>query len=129
MLSTDPQTLLLTAGRDLDISAGRTRFARGLVAAAQQADARIVTTRGSLPWNRTLGFPLYANAFVDEADAVLGRRFDSARAETIFRQTLMSTPNASSIERIRIDFNPRLRQVKPEFQLRIAFDDASGTVS
>lgn len=129
MLSTDPQCVLLDADGDIDISAGRTQFASGLAAAAQQADARIETTRGELPWDRTIGFPLQPNAFVSSIDAVTGDRFDAARTEAAIREALLLTPNSTSVEKLALNFDSRFRKVRPVFQLRIGFDDVTSVIT
>ncbi|MGL4442056.1 MAG: hypothetical protein ACRCU1_00430 [Alsobacter sp.] len=129
VLSTDPQCLLLDEDGDLDISGGRTKFATGLTAAAQQADARIETIRGELFWARTVGFPLRANAFVSNLDAVLGDRFDAARAEAAFRGQLLLTPNAAAVTSFALNFDARRRKMRPRWKLRIAFDDVTATVA
>jgi hypothetical protein len=129
VLSTDPQCLRLDEDGDLDISGGRAKFVSGLTAAAQQADARIETTRGELFWARAVGFPLRPNAWVSNLDAVLGDRRDDARAEQAFREALLGTPNAAAVERFALNFDGRLRKMRPEWKLRVAFDDVTSTVA
>lgn len=128
MLSTDPQCILETEDGDIDISGGRTKFASGLTASAQQASARIGLQRGELPWNRAAGFPMVPNAYVSPLDAVLGDRYSARAADAAYREALLSVPNAAEIERLSIPFDGRLRKVNATWSLRIEFDDVAATV-
>lgn len=128
MLSTDPQCILETEDGDIDISGGRTKFAAGLVAAAQQAQGRLGLQRGELFWNRSAGFPMAPNAWVSPLDAVLGDRYSPSVTEAAYREALLDVPNAAEIEKLSIPFDGRLRKVSPRWSLRIAFDDITASV-
>lgn len=129
MLSTDPQCLLTDDDGDLDISGGRSKFASGLTASAQQADARIEIARGELFWRRTIGFPIRANAYVSPLDAVTGEKFSAARTDAALREALLLTPNAKQIEKLAVNFDRRARKISAPYRLRIVFDDTSGEIS
>lgn len=121
-------TLLLDDDGDIDVSGGRSKLAAGLEGAALCADARIETVRGELFWARSVGFPLLPNAFVAESDAILGDNFDERRLRSVFRDALLTTPNAVEMTEFRPNLDRNTRIARPRWRLRVAFSDLADTV-
>lgn len=128
MTSTDPVTLLLDDDGDIDVGGGRAKLASGLEGAALCADARIETIRGELFWARAVGFPLLPNAFVAESDAVFGDSFDERRLQSVFREALLTTPNAVEMRDFRPNLDRKTRIARPRYRLRVVFDDLADTI-
>lgn len=124
MLSTDNLDFLLDPlTGDLDLTGGRLNFARGLAGVAQLARIRVGTIRGELFWNTAFGLPLIANRFVTSREALLGQKFDKAKATKAYYDLLIGTPGVTGVILLDIAFDTKIRKLKIKWQLRTQFGD------
>lgn len=128
MLSTDPAGLLLDAGGDLDISAGRLQFASGLAGFAQGANARIQLIRGEWFLDRALGVPYIEGRFVTADQALIGQPFLDAKARQAFTAAIAATPGFGSISSMTIAIDKVTRRMTVTWSARTAFGDVASTV-
>lgn len=128
LLSTDPVGRLLDADGDIDISTGRTRFASGLTAFAQGANARIRLVKGEWFLNRAVGVAYAQNAYVTAAQALLGAAFDEAKARREFTTAISGTPGFGSMVSMVIAFGKATRKLTVTWTARTSFGDVTSTV-
>lgn len=123
MLSTDRVARLLTADGDINISAGRGQFASGLTAFIQGANARILLIKGELILDRTKGVPYAENQYVKPSEALIGQKFDEAKARRAFTTAIAGTPGFGSMLSMAIAFSKETRGLTLTWRAATAFGD------
>jgi hypothetical protein len=122
-LLTDPVCLLLTEDGDLDRSAHRLQFARGVDAVVQGVRTRMLLVRGEWFLDRDVGVPYLESDLVAPADAILGQRYDEAKIVAAFRRPILATPGVRGILLLRPTFTAATRSLGIEWRARTVFGD------
>ena len=81
-----------------------------------------------MAWDRARGFPLYANAYVSDFDALTGDRYDRARAAGDYRAAILDTPAAAEVRDLKLNYNNATRTASPTFRARFQFDDIEASL-
>lgn len=123
VLSTDPVLLATDDTGDIDVSGGRSRLASGIEAVKLGINNRFETTRGSLFWARSTGFPLNANEYTPESDAIFGDTFDRGKLASIISAHVLATPAVSRMMSFVDNFDGRTRTASPTWSALVVFDD------
>ena len=124
MLSTDPIDLLLDQDGDLVITGGRLQFSTGLTAVVQGIRIRLLTFRGEWFLDLDHGIPYLENDSVDASEAILGQKFNEAKARAAFRDMILSAPGVVEILGLAVKFNRGTRQLDVAFRVRTEFGDS-----
>lgn len=124
-LVTDPIDLLLGADGDLDITGGKLSWSRGIPAVVQGIFIRLRTVRGEAFRDLEHGVPYLANDVVDASEAILGQRFDEAKARATFRTEILKAPGAEELLGLAVAFDGSERALTVSFQVRTAFGDSA----
>ncbi len=124
LLITDPVGILLTSDGSIDRTAGRSSLARGLVGFRQGVHVRMQMVRGELFYNLEAGRPyVERRGIVPASAALLGQRFDQAKARTAFRQPIIDTPGFGEILTLVIGFEVRTRRLSVSWAARTIWGD------
>ncbi len=95
-------------------------YTRGLTAVAQGIRIRIQMFKGEWFLNLDEGVPYLENDSVLEADALLGQRFDQAKALSAFRRVIAATPYVQSILALGVAFDGSTRSMTVEWRVKSA---------
>lgn len=112
MLATDPACLALDDDGDVVVPL---RWLRGVEAVAQGVRQRLLLFRGEWFLNLLAGIPYYQE--------LLGKKFDRARAQAIFRDAILATPGVDSLVSMSVEFVGRTRTLTVTWSARTAFGD------
>lgn len=128
-LSTDIVSALLDDAADLDVFAwNRGDGAAGIVGVDQGIRARIQMFRGEWFLDRSLGMPwLERETYVTSAQAILGQRYNEARARDAITAAILGTPNVTEIVKLTLAFSVATRRLRITWTARCAFGDTQGT--
>ncbi len=125
LLETDPIDLLLGADGDLDITGGKLSFSRGIPGVVQGVRIRLGKFRGEWFRDRESGVPYLANDVVDASEAILGQRFDEAKARAALRTEILNAPGVEELLGLAVAFDGSTRDMKASFTVRTAFGDSA----
>lgn len=125
MLSTDPLTLAVDDGGDLDISGGTVRFASGAAGVKALVAARLDLRRGEFFGSRRSGLPLYEGTFVDAQEALLGQDFDAVKARAAYSAQILSAPAVASLRTLDVEYRSATRTLEVAWEARAVFDDTA----
>lgn len=122
MLRDEPQDILLDADHkvvitdDLQWSAGPAGVAQGIKIAC-------LLIRGEWFLDLEEGVPYLENQEVTADQAILGGRFNKAKALAAYRSAILSAPGSSEIISLEIDFDPTTRRLQVDFEVKTVFGD------
>lgn len=97
------------------------RYTTGLEAVAQGLRIRILSFRGEWFWNLDDGVPYLARNGVTADEALLGQRYDKAKAIAAFRDAILATPGVTEILTLAADFDTATRTLSISFKVRTTF--------
>ncbi len=123
-LSTDRIDFLLDpVTRDLDVSGGQLHFSKGLQGVAQGVDILVNMIRGEWFLNQLIGVPYLQGKTVTKDEALLGEKFDKAKAAAAFRAVIATGPGVTDVLLADVQFNPGTRKASLKWRVRCAFGD------
>lgn len=122
MLSTDPIDLLLDVDGDIVIDSDL-RWATGLPAIAQGIRIQLQLVKGEWFLDLDDGVPYYEREGVTSAEALLGGRFNQARATAAFRAAILRAPGVNTITSLAVAFDGSTRQLTVTWAVRTTFGD------
>lgn len=123
-LSTDKIDFLIDpVTNDLDVSGGRLHFSTGLQAVAQGVGIRVRMIRGEWFLNLLFGVPYLQGKTVTKDEALLGEKFDRAKAAAAFRAVIAAAPGVIDVLLADVKFNPSNRKASLSWRVRCAFGD------
>lgn len=123
LLITTPVGFKLTASGDIDYTARRLQWAKGLDGVVQGARTRMRLVRGELFYNMDAGVPwLYRKeetsvgwAGVPRSIALLGLKFSPEKTRAALRPPILATPGVRSISRMVFAFDSATRLLEVEW--------------
>jgi hypothetical protein len=122
LLSTDPVAIRLTADDDIDLTNGLV-LTSGLEAVAIGIRVRLLMFRGEWFLNLRTGVPWLVNATVPAGEALLGQRFNEARARAAVSEAILRTPGVKAITTLRVTYANSTRLMSITWAVSTVFGD------
>lgn len=123
MLSTDPIDLLLDADGDVVIGSDL-EWSRGLAGVAQGIRIALQMFKGEWFLDLDEGVPYLEREGVPAEEALLGGRFNEARALSYFRSAIGRAPGVNKITALTIEFDGTTRIMVVRWTVRTTFGDS-----
>lgn len=124
MLETDRLDLLLDDDGDLALGVDfDLQFSTGLAAVAQACRIALLLVRGEWFADLGLGVPYFEREGVTAAEALMGQKFNKAKATSAFREALEGVDGVVSVVSIAVTFNSVTREMTVTWVVRTEFGD------
>lgn len=122
MLRDQPQDLLLDDDDDLEVRAGG-EFSSGVRGIAQGIRIAVKLVRGEWFFDLDEGVALFEREGVSADQALLGGKFDRARAYNEYASAIKRAPGTNEILSLTVDLNRPARRLLIGWQVRTVFGD------
>lgn len=130
MLETDPIDLLLDEDtHDLVFENGDFVWSRGLQGVAQDLKIAWKMIRGEVFTNVNEGVRYFENDHVSAADAIIGAKFDLAKATNEFRDVALQNSLITEIVELEVTFDDTTRTLTVSGTMRTEWGDFTATLT
>lgn len=122
MLLDEPQDILLDADHKVVITSDL-QWSKGVAGIAQGVKIACLMLKGEWFLDQDEGVAYVENAFVTSEQALLGGKFNKAKALADFRREILRAPGTNEILSLEVDFDSVTRRMSVDFEVRTEFGD------